>query len=267
MRRLLVLVAALFLAGCLPPIFPDGPPGPRPFKPSFEPYAVYVEALVAEEPDTLAPYVRDAMAGTVIVGEAPVPPDAQYVARLRAHPAGTRLRIERRLTEPGYYSGTELSELYLKAIRAWAGIEEGYPKPHQARYVPQASATTCITDTTATGLAPPPEAAEAQERERAEEQFAIVEQPPELVGGLEALQKRIRYPEQARRNGTEGTVIAQFIVDERGDVPCIDIMNGLPFGINQEVLAAIQDLEFRPGRQAGEPVKVRFSLPVKFRLR
>jgi TonB family protein len=264
MLRLIPILAGLFLAGCLPPIFPDGPPGPRAKKSSFEPYTVYVEALVAEEPEAFAPFVRDAMAGTVIVGEAPAPPDAQYVARLRSHPAGTHLRIERRLTEAGFYDGTQLSELYLDAVRAWEGDEEGYPQPHRTRYVPQASATTCITDTTATGLAPPPDPPELEDEE---ETFIVVEQPPALVGGLRALQKRIRYPELARRKGIEGLVMTTFVVDEQGNVPCIDIVNGLPYGINEEVLAAVQDLEFRPGTQRGEPVKVRFSLPVKFRLR
>jgi TonB family protein len=263
LRSLVAALATLLFGGCLPPIFPDGPPGSRPIGPAFEPYVVYVEALVAEEPEAFAPFVRDAFDGAIVVGDGPAPPEARYVAQLRTHPAGTRLRIERRLTEPGFYDGTQLSEVYLDAVRAWEGDEDGFPQPHRARYVPQASATTCIADTLASGLAPPP----GREEDDSEERFTIVEQPPELVGGLRALQKRIRYPEQARRNGTEGLVMTQFVVDEQGNVPCIDIINGLPFGLNEEVLAAVQDLEFRPGYQNGEPVKVRFSLPVRFRLR
>jgi TonB family protein len=251
---LLLMTALLTLTGCATLIGPV-----------FEPYEVYVEALVAEEPETFAPFVREAMAGTVILGDAPAPVEAQYVARLRSHPAGTHLRIERRLTQPGFYDGTQLTELYLDAVQAWTGSEDRYPGRHQARLVPQASATTCITDTLETGLYAPPEPAPEENREG--ERFRIVEQPPELVGGLEGLQKRLRYPDGARRKGAEGTVTATFIVDEQGDVPCIDIVNGLPHGINQAVLAAIQDSEFRPGIQKDKPVKVRFSLPVKFRLR
>ncbi|MEP0546788.1 MAG: energy transducer TonB [Rhodothermales bacterium] len=253
-RYLLLLFVVLPLAGC---VSLTGRP------PDFAPYSVYVEALVAEQPEAFAPFVREAMAGTVIVGDAPAPPGAQYIARLRSHPAGTHLRIERRLNEPGFYDGTQLSELYLKAVRAWEG-DDRFPEPHRARYIPQASAPTCITDTTATGLAPPPDPPELEDEE---ETFIVVEQPPALVGGLRALQKRIRYPELARRKGIEGIVMTTFVVDEQGNVPCIDIVNGLPYGINEEVLAAVQDLEFRPGTQRGEPVKVRFSLPVKFRLR
>lgn len=259
MRRLFVAaLAAVLLAGCATL---SGRP------PDFEPYAVYVEALIAEEPEAFAPFIREAMAGTVVVGDAPAPPEAQYVARLRAHPAGTHLRIERRLHDPEFFDGTHLSELYLKAVHAWEGADRS-PDPHRARYVPQASAPTCITDTTATGLAPPPEGGIADESiTRGEGRYVIVERPPELIGGLRQLQERISYPEVARRHGIEGVVMTRFIVDEQGEVACADVINGLPHGINDAVLAAVRRAEFRPGIQKDRPVKVWFSLPVVFRFR
>lgn len=257
-RYLLLLFVVLPLAGC---VSLTGRP------PDFAPYSVYVEALVAEQPEEFAPFVRDAMAGTVIVGDAPAPPEAQYIARLRSHPAGTHLRIERRLNEPEFYDGTQLSELYLKAVRAWEG-DDSFPEPHRARYIPQASAPTCVTDTTAAGLAHPPTKEISEESiTRGEGRYVIVEQPPELIGGLAKLQSRIEYPKAARRHGIEGVVMTSFIVDEQGEVACADVVKGLPHGINDVVLAAVRGAEFRPGIQKDQPVEVWFSLPVRFRLR
>ena len=114
---------------------------------------------------------------------------------------------------------------------------------------------------------PPPPAEEEPEPEPEPEIFVIVEDPPELIGGLDGLQQRIQYPELARRAGIEGTVFVQFVVDENGrvvDPVCVREPGG---GTCEEALRAVRASEFRPGRQRGRAVKVRFSLPVRFRLR
>jgi periplasmic protein TonB len=114
---------------------------------------------------------------------------------------------------------------------------------------------------------PPPPPPSAPEPEPAEpEIFMIVEQMPEIVGGMEALQRRVRYPELARRAGIEGTVFVQFVVDENGrvsDLVCVRDPGG---GTCEAALDAVRQTQFTPGRQRGRPVKVRFSLPVRFRL-
>ncbi|MEP0549027.1 MAG: energy transducer TonB [Rhodothermales bacterium] len=114
---------------------------------------------------------------------------------------------------------------------------------------------------------PPPDApAPAPEPEPEIEIFVIVENPPELIGGIQGVQDRLQYPEVARLAGLEGTVFVQFIVDERGNVVdpmCIRDPGG---GTCDEALRVIRDAKFKPGRQRGKAVKVRFSLPVKFRL-
>ncbi len=114
---------------------------------------------------------------------------------------------------------------------------------------------------------PPPPADEPEPEPEEPEIFVIVENPPELIGGLEGLQSRIQYPELARRAGIEGTVFVQFVVDEKGNVVdpvCVRDPGG---NTCEEALRAVRSSKFKPGRQRGKPVKVRFSLPVKFRLR
>jgi periplasmic protein TonB len=94
----------------------------------------------------------------------------------------------------------------------------------------------------------------------------VVEQMPELIGGLAELQSRIRYPEMARRAGIEGRVYVQFIVNERGEVEDPRVIRGIGGGCDEEAIRAVQQAQFRPGMQRGRPVRVQYSLPIVFRL-
>ncbi len=111
-------------------------------------------------------------------------------------------------------------------------------------------------------LPPPPPTAEPEP-----EIFVVVENMPELIGGIAGLQKRVTYPEIAKKAGVEGTVFLQFIVDEEGNVVDPVVMRGIGAGCDEAALEAIRTAKFKPGRQRGKPVKVKFSLPVRFRLK
>lgn len=111
-------------------------------------------------------------------------------------------------------------------------------------------------------LPPPPE----QDEEEEEDFFVVVEDMPELIGGLGELQRKIRYPEMARRAGIEGRVYIQFIVNERGEVEDPRILRGIGGGADEEALRVVKQAEFRPGLQRGRPVRVQYQLPIVFRL-
>ncbi|MDX1419964.1 MAG: TonB family protein [Rubricoccaceae bacterium] len=109
---------------------------------------------------------------------------------------------------------------------------------------------------------PPPE----PERPPEPEIFEVVEQMPELIGGIAGLQSRIQYPEMARRAGIEGRVFVQFVVDEQGRPSDIRVVRGIGGGADEAAVQAVRESQFTPGLQRGRPVKVRMSLPVTFRL-
>ncbi len=113
-------------------------------------------------------------------------------------------------------------------------------------------------------LPPPPPQFEEEEEEQ--EIFVIVEQMPELVGGLASIQKNIEYPELARRAGIEGRVVVQFIIDEQGNVNNPVVVRGIGGGCDEEALKAVAKAKFIPGKQRGKPVLVKYSLPVSFKL-
>ncbi len=96
--------------------------------------------------------------------------------------------------------------------------------------------------------------------------YLIVEEDPELIGGLEGLQRSIRYPEIARKAGIEGSVFIQFVVDEKGNVIDPVVTRGIGGGCNEAALEAVRKAKFKPGMQRGKPVKVQYNLPVRFRL-
>lgn len=90
---------------------------------------------------------------------------------------------------------------------------------------------------------------------------------PDLIGGLQGVQRRVRYPEAARAAGTEGTVLMEFIVGTEGQVECASALMGAPNGITEHALDVIMGSRFTPGMADGEPVRVRLSLPITLRLR
>lgn len=114
---------------------------------------------------------------------------------------------------------------------------------------------------------PPPPPAEEEEEEEEPEFFEIVEEMPEIIGGLANLQKQIKYPEMARKASVDGRVIVQFVVDEQGNVHNAVVTRGRGAGLDQEALRVVRLAKFTPGRQRGKAVKVRMSLPINFKLR
>jgi protein TonB len=113
----------------------------------------------------------------------------------------------------------------------------------------------------ALALPPPP-----PPKEEEEAFFIVVENMPQLIGGLGKLQSQVTYPEMARRAGIEGRVTIQFIVNERGQVENPRVIRGIGGGCDEEALEAVSKARFTPGLQRGRPVKVQYSLPIVFRL-
>ena len=96
--------------------------------------------------------------------------------------------------------------------------------------------------------------------------FTVVEEMPELIGGLKAIQVQLRYPKIAKEAGIEGRVIVQFVVDEQGHVVDPEVVKGIGAGLDEEALRVISQAQFQPGKQAGKTVPVKMSLPFTFKL-
>lgn len=96
--------------------------------------------------------------------------------------------------------------------------------------------------------------------------YKVVEQMPEVIGGVKAIYKHINYPKRAIKAGVEGRVFLQFVVDENGDVQDPKVLRGIGTGCDKEAISALKKVKFKPGRHKGETVKVQFSLPITFKI-
>ncbi len=113
--------------------------------------------------------------------------------------------------------------------------------------------------------APPP----PKEEKKVEEEptyFVAVEEMPEPIGGIKAIQEKIVYPEIAKRAGVEGKVYILAFVDEAGTVTKAQVLKGIGAGCDEAALNAVTKTKFKPGKQRGKPVKVQVSIPVIFKL-
>jgi len=100
-----------------------------------------------------------------------------------------------------------------------------------------------------------------------EETFVIVEQNPEPIGGLAALQEHVVYPDLAKKAGVQGKVYLQFVVTKDGYPEDIVITRGIGAGCDEAAIEAVKQMRFVPGKQRGEAVRVKMSLPVNFTLK
>jgi len=116
--------------------------------------------------------------------------------------------------------------------------------------------------------APPPPPVKKEEKQDDEKEiFVVVEEMPTVIGGIEQLYKVIEYPEIARQAGMEGMVIVEFIVMPDGTPNQPIVRRTAGEVLDRAAVEAVMKLRFTPGRQRGKPVMVRFSIPVRFRLK
>lgn len=101
--------------------------------------------------------------------------------------------------------------------------------------------------------------------------FDVVEKMPSYPGGNGALQKwlasNITYPAAAAENGVEGRVIVAFVVETDGSVSDVRIARGVDPSLDREALSVVKRMpKWIPGMQNGSPVRVKFNVPVTFKL-
>ena len=111
------------------------------------------------------------------------------------------------------------------------------------------------------------------EEEEPEEEtiFQVVEVMPEFPGGMAAclkyLSQNIKYPVMAQENGIQGRVIVQFVVNSDGSIVDPVVVRSVDPSLDREALRVIQSMpKWKPGQQRGKAVRVRYTVPVTFKL-
>ena len=101
--------------------------------------------------------------------------------------------------------------------------------------------------------------------------YMVVEDSPQFPGGLQALldylHDNIKYPESCRRDSIQGRVIISFVVEKDGSINSAEIVKGVHEQLDAEALRVIDAMpKWKPGKQRGKTVRVKYAIPVNFRL-
>ena len=116
-----------------------------------------------------------------------------------------------------------------------------------------------------------PPAVVEEEEESSQQIFTVVETMPEFPGGqmalLQYLSKSIKYPVIAQENGIQGRVSCSFVVNKDGSIVDAEVIRGVDPSLDKEALRVINSMpKWSPGKQRGKPVRVKYTVPVTFRL-
>ena len=114
-----------------------------------------------------------------------------------------------------------------------------------------------------------PQQAAATQAAPTEDVYTFVEQSPQFPGGeaalMEFIRKQLQYPAEAKKNNEEGRVMVQFVVTRDGAIRNAEVVRGVSRSLDQEALRIVSVMpRWNPGKQNGQPVNVRFMLPMTF---
>lgn len=110
------------------------------------------------------------------------------------------------------------------------------------------------------------------EEEEEEVIFVVVESMPEFPGGQQQLFKyineNVKYPVIAQENGIQGRAICQFVVNKDGSiVDVVVVRTSGDASLDKEAMRVIKSMpKWTPGKQRGKPVRVKYTVPINFRL-
>lgn len=154
-------------------------------------------------------------------------------------------------------------------------VEEAPPTPEEMEKAIIADVTTPGKEVEGIGEAPPEVAppAETKIAEVVEDNtpFLHVEIQPTFAGGTSEmykfLNKTLKYPSAAQRANVDGKVFVSFIVEKDGSITDLQVLKSVGFGLDEEATRAIKLMpKWIPGKQNGRNVRVKFTMPVIFKL-
>ena len=174
------------------------------------------------------------------------PDFSDYAARLRSRHG--------RPGRGGFFAASDLGAPFDLAVdagrqrlefRAVAGqtVAADVPLPVQFRAAPSTAPAPPPADTTV---------------------YATADTPPEVVGGVGVLSRDAVYPADAQADGAAGVVVVQFVVEPDGSASGVTVLRAPDPRLGEAAAAAVRAARYWPAHVDGEPVRFRFSVPVRF---
>lgn len=100
-----------------------------------------------------------------------------------------------------------------------------------------------------------------------DEYLAYTDEMPAPVGGIKVIYEKVEYPRLAQQAGVQGKVYLLAFINEQGEVDDIKVVKGIGGGCDEAAMEAVKQVKFTPGKSKGKPVKVKYSLPISFKLK
>lgn len=118
---------------------------------------------------------------------------------------------------------------------------------------------------------PKVEVEEVEEEAEEETIFTVVEESASFPGGMQELYKYVGsnlvYPQQARETGTQGKVFITFVVEKDGSLTDVKVLRDIGSGCGEEAVRVVKSMpKWKPAKQRGKAVRMRFNLPISFTL-
>ena len=113
--------------------------------------------------------------------------------------------------------------------------------------------------------------AQPEPKPEVEKVFEVVEQMPSFPGGdkalLEYLSNNIKYPVVAQENGVQGRVVVSFVVEKDGSITDVKVVRSVDPSLDKEAARVVKSMpRWIPGKQNGSAVRVKYNVPVSFKL-
>ena len=96
--------------------------------------------------------------------------------------------------------------------------------------------------------------------------FPLLDSLPQLIGSLDSLQSRLKYPKEAIENNIEGKVYVVITIDTLGIPSKTEIVKGIGYGCNEEAVRLIKTARFSPAILNGKYIRCKITIPILFRL-
>lgn len=98
-----------------------------------------------------------------------------------------------------------------------------------------------------------------------------VDEYPEFTGGAKAwskyMERNLRYPSRAQEEGAAGKVFVSFVVEKDGSITDVSVIKGIGFGCDEEAIKVIKKSPlWKPGKNKGVPVRVRYNMAINFQM-
>jgi protein TonB len=111
----------------------------------------------------------------------------------------------------------------------------------------------------------------SKNNEDKDEIYEVADVMPEYPGGVEAmfqfLRDNMKYPIEALDEGIQGRVLVQFVVNKKGSIKDIEVYKSVHPLLDKEAIRVVKSMpKWNPGMQKGKPVRVKYTMPIMFRL-